>query len=145
MTTKRILVAYDGSEMSKRAVAEANLQAVEAPQREIHLLAVVTPTGPATNAAVSKSLGREMADRFQSEMEELKQEFKSHNIDVITEVVVSPVKENAAVQIVAYANKHDMDLIIIGSRGLGNMKKMLLGSVSSKVVQQASCPVLVMK
>ena len=37
------------------------------------------------------------------------------------------------------------DLIIIGKRGLGRIKGMIMGSVSSYVVSEAPCPVLVMK
>ncbi|MEW5425100.1 universal stress protein [Amorphus sp. 3PC139-8] len=45
--------------------------------------------------------------------------------------------------IVAFATEHDVDLIVIGSRGLGSLEGYLLGSVSHKVTGLASCPVLV--
>lgn len=44
-----------------------------------------------------------------------------------------------------FAEKHNFDLIIIGSRGFGIIKGLLLGSVSSHVVNHAKCPVLVVK
>lgn len=47
--------------------------------------------------------------------------------------------------IVDHATKDKVDLIVIGSRGLGGFKKLLLGSVSSGVVTHASCPVLVVR
>ena len=50
-----------------------------------------------------------------------------------------------AVVILDYLEDHPMDLVIMGSRGLGVVKGVLLGSVSQYVVEQAKCPVLVVK
>jgi nucleotide-binding universal stress UspA family protein len=44
-----------------------------------------------------------------------------------------------------YAEAHHMDLIVIGSRGLSTVKELMLGSVSHKVAQMASLPVLIIK
>lgn len=52
---------------------------------------------------------------------------------------------NVAEEIVNYANSNEIDLVIIGSRGLGAVKGMLMGSVSSRVVHQANSHVLVIK
>ena len=43
------------------------------------------------------------------------------------------------------AAANDIELIIMGSRGLGIVKGVLLGSVSQYIVEQAKCPVLVVK
>ena len=43
------------------------------------------------------------------------------------------------------ALERDVELIIIGNRGLGGLKKFLLGSVSNAVLQEAKCSVLVVK
>ena len=45
--------------------------------------------------------------------------------------------------IVQAAISHDIDLIVLGSRGLSGFKKLLIGSVSSAVVNHAHCSVLV--
>jgi len=45
--------------------------------------------------------------------------------------------------IVAFAEEHEADLIVVGSRGLGSVEGFLLGSVSHKVTGLAECPVLV--
>lgn len=44
---------------------------------------------------------------------------------------------------VDFATSNDMDLIVMGSRGLGVVKGVLLGSVSQYIVEQSKCPVLV--
>lgn len=47
--------------------------------------------------------------------------------------------------LVSYAESHGVDLIVMGSRGFGGFKKLLIGSVASGVSQHAKCPVLIIK
>ena len=47
--------------------------------------------------------------------------------------------------IVGLAEELGADLIVIGSRGLSGMKRLVMGSVSESVVRHAPCPVLVMR
>jgi nucleotide-binding universal stress UspA family protein len=47
--------------------------------------------------------------------------------------------------IVSYADKENIDLIVIGTRGRSGFSKKLLGSVALGVVTHASCPVIVVK
>ncbi len=47
--------------------------------------------------------------------------------------------------IVEYAERENIDLLVIGSRGLTGFKKLLVGSVASGVVAYAHCPVMVVK
>ena len=49
------------------------------------------------------------------------------------------------VQIAALAEEIGAGLIVVGSRGLGAMRRVLMGSISSSVVQHAHCPVLVVR
>jgi nucleotide-binding universal stress UspA family protein len=59
-----------------------------------------------------------------------------------TEVIGSP---SAVSGIVAFAEKDNVDLIIIGTRGRSGFRKLLLGSIASGVVTYSHCPVLVVK
>ena len=52
---------------------------------------------------------------------------------------------NPARDIVDYARAEGINHIVIGSRGMGSLKGIVLGSVSSKVVQLAGCPVTIVK
>jgi nucleotide-binding universal stress UspA family protein len=63
-------------------------------------------------------------------------------IQIKTEIISSI---NTAEGIVDYAQEKNLELIVIGTRGRSAFKKMLLGSVASKVVTYAHCPVLVVK
>lgn len=81
--------------------------------------------------------------RAQREVGKVKKKAMDKNVTVKTDVLIkvtSVVKE-----IVEYAEKQKIDLIITGSRGKTGFKKMLLGSVASGVVTYANCPVLVVK
>ena len=76
-------------------------------------------------------------------MDKVKKKAKENGVKVRTDVVLgtsSVVKE-----IVEYADKNKIDMIVIGSRGLSGIKKMLLGSVANGVVTYAHCLVLVTK
>jgi len=47
--------------------------------------------------------------------------------------------------LLSYAQMHKVDLIVMGSRGLGGFKKLMLGSVASGISQHSKCPVLIVK
>ena len=65
------------------------------------------------------------------------------DINLQTDVVVAT--RSVASEIVDYADKLDVDLIIVGTRGRSGLKRMLLGSVASEVVKYADCPILIIK
>ncbi len=52
---------------------------------------------------------------------------------------------NPADQIVAYAQDQGAGLIVMGSRGLGGIRRALMGSVSDAVVRHAHCPVMIVR
>ena len=60
-----------------------------------------------------------------------------------TEVIVSPISVTG--NIVEYAERENIDLIVIGTRGRSAFKRLLLGSTASGVVTHAHCPVMVVK
>jgi len=47
--------------------------------------------------------------------------------------------------VISFANVHEVDLIVVGSRGLGNYSRLLMGSVSDRIAHYANCPVLVVR
>ena len=60
-----------------------------------------------------------------------------------TEVITTPISVVSA--ILEYAGKRNIDLIIVGTRGITGFKRMLLGSVASGIVTYAHCPVIVVR
>lgn len=145
MMRRRILVAYDGSLLSRNAIQEAKWQAREKTNSEVHLISVMKATGPKTNAQISRNISNDLVEKFRPQMEMIKEEFERENIPVIVDILVEEDNENPGVKICKYAESNKIDLIILGSRGLGNIKRIFLGSVSNNVVQNATCPVLVIK
>ncbi|MEY3300370.1 MAG: hypothetical protein RLZZ597_3630 [Cyanobacteriota bacterium] len=61
------------------------------------------------------------------------------------ETVFEIVQGDAEVEIIRLANIHQADLILLGSRGLTGVNRILAGSVSSQVVAEAACTVMVVK
>jgi nucleotide-binding universal stress UspA family protein len=55
----------------------------------------------------------------------------------VQHVEATVMEGDRAERIIAYAKDHDVDMIVVGSRGLGSFKGLLLGSVSNKVSHRA--------
>ena len=71
-----------------------------------------------------------------------KSDNNNKQIQLRTELITSA---SAVGGILGFAEKENIDLIVIGTRGRSGFKKLLLGSVASGVVTYAHCPVLVIK
>ena len=65
--------------------------------------------------------------------------------NVSLETLFEIVQGNAETEIIRLANIHQADLILLGSRGLTGVDRILAGSVSSQVVADAPCTVMVVK
>lgn len=142
---ERILVAYDGSLLSRKAIETAKYQAAQESDSEVHIVTVMDATGPITNINVSRSISNELIEKCRPQMEKIEEEFESENISVVSEIMLAEQNDRPGGLICKYARDNEIDLIIMGSRGLGNIKKLFLGSVSNHVVQNAECPVLIIK
>src|SRR6266699_3837151 len=142
----KLLVALDGSESSQRA-AQAALELAEKLKTDLIVLhAIASPTGMSLPAPSQHEIDAYYAYARKAAMGivgETESKAKKQGIHVKTEIpeAVSSVVET----IINHATKENVDLIIVGTRGLGGFKKMLLGSVSSGIVSHAHCPVLVVR
>lgn len=65
--------------------------------------------------------------------------------EVAAQVQTEPVEGNPAEVIIELARSRKSDVIVMGSRGLGRLSGLLLGSTSQKVVSHAPCPVLIVR
>ena len=137
---KTILVAVDGSGHASSAVRCAG-DIAKTYGAKLVLLAVDghRPLAqPLADLAKTEDLSRsEVFKRIVSSARELS--------EVPSEVDVEEHVEfgDPADEILAAAGKHGADLIVVGSRGLGEYAELLLGSVSRKVLHLAKVPVLV--
>ena len=144
-----VLVAMDGSEDSFEAVRF--LQSLALPrQTKVRLLSVVerlrypTTAPQALRGHLVRMLAELEAER-RGELEKVLERAAAHLDDKITRVTRSSPTGNPADEIVATADDHDTDLVVVGARGLGGMARLLLGSVSERVLRHARCPVLIVK
>ena len=140
---KNILVPYDGSEPSKRALDSAIELAglYKADISVVSCLLIHTHVDPVMTVAYVETmkLQKDGVKKTMSEIEpRLKQANISYKMDVLESVSITDA-------ILSYADAHAIDLIAMGSRGLGGFKKMVLGSVASGVSQHSKCPVLIVK
>ena len=132
---KRILLAYDGSDGARRAL-EA-LLAVHQPGDVVTILASSEGT-PLLGHAGTLPSPHEEAERRRQTLE-ARDALARHGI----EASVTERHGDAAAAILAEADAEGVDLIVLGTRGLGTVERWLVGSVSTKVVQHARCSVLV--
>lgn len=146
MSYYKILVAYDGSEHGKQALAAAlDLVDHDMAKKIIALHVVATHRGVEPMLEAGGMLAASDTEAFEgNDAEAISQEIANLTRDYkdIVEVIVrvgSPKKEIAHV-----ADVHECGLIVMGSRGLGAVRSML-GSVSSAVLAESEVPVLVMR
>ena len=141
----RILLATDGSEESELAALRA-VDLAERTDSELHLVHVgVVPIFLKSYPGV---LGYER--KLYKELEEVSRELlrkQSWRVKVAGGTVAGTHLRmgEVALEIVALAEELRADLIVMGSRGLGGVRRALMGSVSDSVVRHAHCPVLVVR
>ena len=139
----RILLALDGSPGS--LVARDLVEALPWPAgTTIRLLSALdAPVDLTATRGATADWMRESSDAVRGERLEQLRELGRPLVreDLLLEHEV--VDGRAADAISAAAREHDIDLIVVGSRGRGPIGSMLLGSVAAEVAHRAPCPVLV--
>ncbi|NEU31463.1 universal stress protein [bacterium LRH843] len=154
MNYQRILVAIDGSDGSKQAL-ESAVELVGNSTKELTLIHVIKGS-PITSVYGVADVGYVHTELLEHKETEMKGEsiLRKAQLDILRKkpVEVESININtellegdAAVTICDYAEMNDIDLIIIGNRGLSGLKKLVLGSVSKTVTSEANCSVLVVK
>lgn len=142
---KKILVAYDGSTCSEEAVKNAMKFMEQDSAAQLHILNVIDAIPPTIYGLYGPNVTQTVLEEFEDLANHLLSKAKDLVGQYEASCVFSKTQGNPAEEIVDYADENTIDLIVIGSRGLGAVKGMLLGSVSSRVLQQANCHVLVVK
>jgi len=140
---KHIMVPYDKSESAIRAFEYAIDLAgkYNANISIVTCISIQIPTDPYFGTAYIETtrLLKEDAVKSTKSLEPKLKELKiQYKIDVLEVVSITDT-------LTSYAESHNVDLIVMGSRGLGGFKRLLLGSVASGVSQHSKCPVLIVK
>ena len=142
---KRILVATDGSSLSKKAVSSAISMAALC---GAELVAVkVTPRYPQSYFEGSLPLSqtevakieKQWAEASQAQLDAVAKSAKAKGVSAKTVVVKADIVSDA---LIATAKKQKVDLIVMASHGRKGIKRLLLGSETQQVLTHASIPVL---
>ncbi|MCT1401084.1 universal stress protein [Paenibacillus sp. p3-SID867] len=137
---QHILLAADGSKNSVRAATEAARVASLSDGATVEVFFAVDPTKIKEEVLHSQN-HEEIELKRKQKLLPVTEELGNKNVNhQITIVIGDP-----GPTIVDYSKKKNVDLIIIGSRGLNSFQEFVLGSVSHKVVKRARCPVMVVK
>jgi nucleotide-binding universal stress UspA family protein len=129
----RILVPTDGSQTAEAAMSVAvNFAARDG--AEIHVLNVINTRYYDTSIDSAVEPLRDRGERY---VDSLADQAADAEVPVTTAVEVG----RPARAILDYADDHDVDLVVIGTSGRGNLKRRLLGSTTEHVVTHADVPV----
>jgi nucleotide-binding universal stress UspA family protein len=141
----KILLAVDGSKPSLDAVdlvIRSFGQLRDKPNVELVTVHLPVPKLPRMGMAVSKQqLARYYEEEGQANLAAAKKKLDAAGIAYKASVLVGPIAET----IVKQASQSKCDLICIGSRGMSELGKALLGSTVTKVLHLASIPLLIVK
>ncbi|AWS00095.1 universal stress protein [Metallosphaera hakonensis] len=136
-----ILVPIDGSEHSVKALRVA-IDLAKKYGSTIYVLEVVDET-IFYNAGVLPPLNavKALEKKAKEDVDKALQEVHSAGIKGVGEAL----EGDPGTIILDYIQKNNISLVVMGSRGLSTFKRILLGSVSSRVVQESKIPVLIIK
>lgn len=140
---RKILLATDGSESARKATDDA----VEFSRLSGAKIYAVSVIDRSIYSSVPEDLEWEeaMYDRFRELSEEAVSYAEKTAKNAGLEVESVLLEGHPAEEIVNFAEKNGMDLIIIGSLGKSKVERFLIGSVSEKVVRNAKVPVLIVR
>ncbi|HWQ83972.1 MAG TPA: universal stress protein, partial [Anaerolineales bacterium] len=157
---QRIMLAVDGSSDSQRAAKY--LAGFSLPDPVSVQVSHVLPPPPLDEFMIKTGFQSfypavsipwdEIAEQSTHQMQEEKSTGEKLLANMVASLQASRVsasrvllRGDAATELLKYTDENGIDLLVVGSRGLGPVKSWLLGSVSRKLVHHAGCSVLVVK
>ncbi len=147
---KKILVPIDGSENARRA-KDLGISIAKDYDAELQIISVISvPTYLVSSPRVVGSPAFDLKEYYDSSGREAKNlvadamaQAKDQGVKAKGEVLRTT--SSTVFAITQFAMTESVDLIVMGTRGLGGFRKLLLGSVSSGVLTHAHCNVLVVR
>lgn len=141
---KKVLIAIDGSEQTLSSVKHA-LKLLNLKDKEIYLVSVKeSPEYFPMEANFDKnwldSIEQQQKIHANKAIQVAKSVLEEHSLEVQNEAILTG---NSAQKIIEYADIEKVDLIIMGARIRAELSKLLLGSVSKRVLENATSDVLI--
>jgi nucleotide-binding universal stress UspA family protein len=138
----QVVVAYDFTKSAKAALYRAIALANRAPFHVLHFCCVIEPYGAIPSLPHHGRVDYGYAERVQQAVtDEVTAELKAASINDRVHFCVHARIGKAADEILELARQVGADLIIIGSKGSVGVERLMLGSVSERVVREAHCTV----
>jgi len=143
MIFKNILVPYDGSNFSNRAFRKA-LDIAKKDGSKITIFTVIEGEYSAVMgfSQINPQIIKKQQSAAKKYIYKLESSAKNSNVPIFVKI-----KQGTKIvkEIIDFAKLKKFNLIVIGSHGRKGLNKLILGSVSNGVVQQAKCSVMVVK
>lgn len=130
---KTIIIALDCAESSDKVLSALNS------------LAFATIAKVILTHIISEEGGESAVDRPHASWEIIEDRLRGYQSQIPVHSDIEVIRGDAAEEIIRLANIYHADLIILGTRGLTGVQRVIAGSVSSVVVAEAPCSVLVVK
>jgi len=139
---KKILVALDGSKPSENALNHAVEHSVKW-DADLLIVSVIPQISPLVYARVLEEYGKVIMETHQRMLTEARIKVNEDHPNLKVETRLEEGRPGDV--IVEVAKEEDVDLIVLGSRGVGGIRGWVLGSTSRYVVETCTKPVLIIK
>jgi nucleotide-binding universal stress UspA family protein len=140
----KILVPVDGSDISYRAL-DSSLFLSETERLGSKITAIHVIEKVPTVYIQSQKILDEILETHKNESQKILDECSSIATKKGIAINTTLLEGNPASTILEFSQMEKYEVIIIGSRGMGHFKELILGSVSSKILHHSLCPVLLIR
>jgi nucleotide-binding universal stress UspA family protein len=140
---RKILIATDGSETAEKA-ANFGIQIVRLSGAKVYAVYVIDTT-PYYSIPLDQIWSKEVYEQLEQMGNEITSNVEKTAKAAGLEAESIVLKGDPAQRIVNFAEEQSVDMIIVGSHGIGGFERLVIGSVSEKVVRHAKVPVLVVR
>jgi len=141
----QVVIGYDFSPSAEQALQRAVEVACRAPQHVLHVIAAIDPRNGLPVIATHK-VDYAYAEQIQALVaDHVKQAFAGRPSVSEVQFFVHARIGRPADEILDLAREVGADLVFVGSHSLTGLERLVLGSVSARVVREAHCPVMVVR
>jgi len=140
---RQVIIATDGSETANEA-ADFGIEMIGCSGAKVYAVYVIDTT-PYRSVPLDKIWSDKVLEEFEKEGREATSYIEKIGKAAGVEVESRVLKGHPAEKIVTFAEDNNIDMIIMGSLGKSGYERVLLGSVSEKVIRHAKIPVLIVR
>ena len=140
---RKILIATDGSKAAEKAV-DFGVQIAGLSGAKVYAVYVIDTT-PYYSIPLDEVWSKEVYEQLETMGYEITSDVEKAAKAAGLEAESTVLKGDPAERIIKFAEEQNVDMIVVGSHGIGGFERLVIGSVSEKVVRHAKVPVLVVR